>query len=110
MATVKKSSKIDLYKFVPSGATSTKSNPMVRTMVSNVAAVNNLGKTVNSIAGVVVDIKKTNLARLEQERKNRVKFKPDYTVPKKRKSMFSFLNKITYSFYFCVLQAIYRTH
>ena len=94
MATVKKSSKIDLYKFVPSGATSTKSNPMVRTMVSNVAAVNNLGKTVNSIAGVVVDIKKTNLARLEQERKNRVKFKPDYTVPKKRKSMFSFLNKI----------------
>ena len=95
MATVKKSSKIDLYKFVPSGATSTKSNPMVRTMVSNVAAVNNLGKTVNSIAGVVVDIKKTNLARLEQERKNRVKFKPLYNKPLKKGTMTSFFKKMS---------------
>ena len=94
MASVKKSSKLDLYKFVPTGNVTGKSNPMVRTMVSNVSAVNNLGKTVNSIGAVVVDIKKVNLARLEQERKNRVKFKPNYTVPKQKKGLFQWLGKL----------------
>ncbi len=94
MANVKKNSKIDLYKFVHEGNVTSKSNPMVKTMVSNVAAVNNLGKTVNSIGAVVVDIKKTNLARLEQERKNRIKFKPEYTVPKKKQGMFQWLGKL----------------
>ena len=57
MASVKKSSKIDPYKLVSAdvGAKG-RANPMVRTMVSNVAAVNNLGKTVNSIGAVVVDL------------------------------------------------------
>ena len=93
MANVKKTSKIDLYKFVPTGNVTGKSNPMVRTMVSNVAAVNNLGKTVNSIGAVVVDIKKTNLARLEQEKKNRIKFKPKFTTPKKQ-GLFKWLGKL----------------
>ena len=94
MATVKKTSKIDLYKFVPTGKADSKSNPMVRTMVSNVHAINSLGKTVNSIGAVVIDIKKTNLHRLEQERKNRVKFRPEYTTPRKRNSIFKFLSKV----------------
>ena len=94
MASVKKSSKIDPYKLVSAevGAKG-RANPMVRTMVSNVAAVNNLGRTVNSIGAVVVDIKKINLNRLEQERKNRVKFKPEYTKPKKA-GLFKWLGKL----------------
>ena len=94
MASVKKSSKIDPYKLVSAevGAKG-RANPMVRTMVSNVAAVNNLGRTVNSIGAVVVDIKKINLNRLEQEKKNRIKFKPEFTKPKKS-GMFKWLGKL----------------
>ena len=94
MASVKKSSKIDPYKLVSAevGAKG-RANPMVRTMVSNVAAVNNLGRTVNSIGAVVVDIKKINLNRLEQEKKNRIKFKPEFTKPKKA-GMFKWLGKL----------------
>ena len=96
MASVKKTSKIDPYKMVNADSVlqgKHKSNPMVKTMVSNVAAVNNLGKTVNSIGAVVVDIKKLNLNRLEQEKKNRAKFKPEYTKPKKM-GMFKWLGKL----------------
>ena len=93
--TVSKSSKIDPYKMVSAETNARgRANPMVRAMVSNVAAVNNLGRTVNSIGAVVVDIKKINLNRLEQEKKNRVKFKPNFTTPKKKQGMFAWLGKL----------------
>ena len=74
MATIQKGAKINFYKFVPvtlaSSATANPddSNPkLTQAVLTNVKAVNNLGGTVNSLAKVVVDIKKITHASLTAE-------------------------------------------
>ena len=87
MATVQKGAKINFYKFVsPTAAASTKvsgeGQAVVQSINANVQATNNLGKTLNSLAKVVADIKKVQLAQLTLAEKNRIKFKPEYTKTK----------------------------
>ncbi len=96
MATIPKGSKIDFYKMVPTtgGTSTTKSDPLVRAQIKNISAVNNLGKTVNSIGRVVVDIKKVTHASLTAQQKKKVKFDPKYNEPKKRRTIFKFLGDI----------------
>ena len=89
MATIQKGAKINFYKFVPvtlaSSATANPddSNPkLTGAVLTNVKAVNNLGGTVNSLAKVVVDIKKITHASLTAEQKAIAKLpKPKYTKP-----------------------------
>ena len=89
MATIQKGAKIDLYKFVPvSRASASTANPddsdpkLTGAVLTNVQAVNNLGKTVNSLGKVVVDIKKITHASLTREQKALTKLpKPKYTKP-----------------------------
>ena len=92
MATVQKSSKINFYKFVqvkaPSGSMSANKDQVALTSAinSNVKATNNLGSTLNSIANVLTDFKKIQLAQLDIDQKNRVKFQAEYTKTKKSSS------------------------
>ena len=92
MATVQKSSKINFYKFVqvkdPSGSADpdVKKSDIVlaKSINSNTRAINNLGDTVNSLAKVLVDLKKINLGNLEAQRAQKTKFKAEYTKPQKQ--------------------------
>ena len=96
MATVQKGSKIDLYKFVPvTLASASTANPddadpkLTEAALKNVQAVNSLGKTVNGLAKVVVDIKKITLASLTAQQKALVKLpKPKYNKPAAQFSSF----------------------
>ncbi len=102
MATVQKGSKINFYQFVnpevgssvsgSTEATETERN-LSSQMVNQTRGLNNLGSVVNSIASVVVDIKKVNYARLTELEKKRVKFDPKYTKPKN--FVFDFLKKVS---------------
>ena len=75
MAKVQKGAKIDFYKFVavkPPGSESQMSagdKAVVTAVNSNIQATNNLGKTLNSLAKVVKDIKTIQLARLTAEQR-----------------------------------------
>ncbi len=60
-------------------------NKSTQLQVAQVGALNRLGTTVNSIAGIVSDIKKIELKRLA-DAKNRIKFTPRYTKPQKVES------------------------
>ena len=89
MATVQKGSKINFYKFVspPAGGSSkqevdAKERNKVNTV--QVEALNNLGGTVNGIAKVLVDLKTLRIEELEEQRKNRDKFKPEFIKKKKK--------------------------
>ena len=97
--TVKKGAKINFYKFVSpktEGAQGVDANAALTTSLrGNVRAVNNLGKTVNSIGKVVIGIKKTTHQQLIEQRKNRVKFKPLYNKPLKKGTMTSFFTKMS---------------
>ena len=89
MATVQKGSKINFYKFVspPAGGSSKEEvDAKERTKVNKVQveALNNLGGTVNGIASILVDLKTIRLEDLEEQRKNRDKFKPEFIKKKKK--------------------------
>ena len=60
-------------------------NKSTQLQVAQVGALNRLGTTVNSIAGIVSDIKKIELKRLADAQK-RIKFTPRYTKPQKVES------------------------
>tara|TARA_R100000152_G_C6779361_1_gene210925 strand:- start:393 stop:3218 length:2826 start_codon:yes stop_codon:yes gene_type:complete len=89
MATIQKGAKINFYKFVPvTLATASTANPddsnpkLTQAVLTNVKAVNNLGGTVNSLAKVVVDIKKITHASLTAEQAARQKLpKAKYNKP-----------------------------
>ena len=89
MATIQKGAKIDLYKFVPvTLASASTANPddsdpkLTEAALRNVQAVNSLGKTVNGLAKVVVDIKKITHASLTAQQKALVKLpKPKFNKP-----------------------------
>tara|TARA_B100001094_G_scaffold198196_1_gene192304 strand:- start:6667 stop:9246 length:2580 start_codon:yes stop_codon:yes gene_type:complete len=86
--TVKKNSKINLYKFVNAKSTASSSDsPEVQKiaegMSQTTSAMNNLGLVVNGIAKVVTDLKKIQYSKLNAEQKKRLKaFKPSYGDPK----------------------------
>ena len=89
MATVQKGSKINFYKFVspPAGGSSKEEvDAKERSKVNKVQveALNNLGGTVNGIASILVDLKTIRLEDLEEQRKNRDKFKPEFIKKKKK--------------------------
>ena len=89
MATVQKGSKINFYKFVspPAGGSSKEEvDAKERSKVNKVQveALNNLGGTVNGIANILVDLKTLRIEDLEEQRKNRDKFKPEFIKKKKK--------------------------
>ena len=81
-------SKINFYKFVsPLGGSSKEEvDAKERSKVNKVQveALNNLGGTVNGIASILVDLKTIRLEDLEEQRKNRDKFKPEFIKKKKK--------------------------
>ena len=87
MATIKKSSKINFYKFVQvkdSTGTSPKGD-LVRTINKNTVAVNNIGATLNSVAKILGDVKKAQLAQLDAGNATRKQFDAEYTKVQKQK-------------------------
>ena len=90
MAKVQKGAKIDFYKFVAVKPPSSESQmsagdkAVVTAVNSNIQATNNLGKTLNSLAKVVKDIKTIQLARLTAEQKKNLRFDPKYNTPQGR--------------------------
>jgi len=94
MATIKKSSKINFYKFVqvkePTGGAKSVEGAVVKSLNMNTGAVNNLGATVNSIGKIAQDFKKIQLARLELATKNQKDFEATYTKTQKKKTFSGF--------------------
>ena len=94
MATIKKSTKINFYKFVqvkaPSGGDKSVEGATVNSLNMNTVAINNLGATVNSIGKIAQDFKKIQLARLEFARKSAKEFEANYTKTQKKKSFDGF--------------------
>lgn len=89
MATVQKGSKINFYKFVspPTGGSSKEvvdAKERIKVNTVQVKALNNLGNTVNGVAKVLVDLKTIRIEELEEQRKNRDKFKPEFIKKKKK--------------------------
>ena len=89
-AAVQKSSKINFYKFVnvkePPSDLEKKDPGEYATTVSlnkSTEAINNLGATINGMAGIVADLKKVELERLEDLNKNKPKMDPKYGKTKK---------------------------
>ena len=88
--TVKKNSKINLYKFVNAKSTASSSDsPEVQKIAEGMShttsAMNGLGLVVNGIAKVVLDLKKIQYTKLNDAQKARLKsFKPSYGDPKVR--------------------------
>ena len=87
---IKKNSKINFYKFVNAKpTTSSTDSPEVQKiaegMSQTTSAMNGLGLVVNGIAKVVIDLKKIQYQKLNDEQKKRLKaFKPSYGDPKVR--------------------------
>ena len=87
MATIKKTTKINFYKFVqvkePTG-TSHKGN-LVKSINKNTVAINNIGATLNSVANILDDVKKAQLAQLDASNATRKQFDAEYTKVQKQK-------------------------
>ena len=87
MATIKKTTKINFYKFVqvkePTG-TSPQGN-LVKSINKNTVAVNNIGATLNSVANILSDVKKAQLAQLDASNATRKQFDAEYTKVQKQK-------------------------
>tara|TARA_Y100000022_G_scaffold49377_1_gene41806 strand:- start:2104 stop:4968 length:2865 start_codon:yes stop_codon:yes gene_type:complete len=104
MATISKTSKINFYKFVnvekvSVDANDTKNEPkrrakLVKSINNNTQAVNNLGATLNSIAGMVAGLKSAMIGRLELQEKQKKKFDAEYTEPKKDRKLVSFVGQL----------------
>ncbi len=96
MATVKKGSKINFYKFVDTKDVSGKTEDAVvaRSIYSNTEAVNNLGETLNGIASSVQSIKTIQLNRLTELQNQREKFKAVYTKKDNKGVGFNFLTNV----------------
>ena len=94
MATIKKSSKINFYKFVQvtksSGGDKSVEGATVNSLNMNTVAINNLGATVNSIGKIAEDFKKIQLARLEFARKSAKEFEANYTKTRKKNTFSGF--------------------
>ena len=92
MATIRKSSKINFYKFVQVQVpnVSAKTKMELKPIISNTVAINNLGATVNSIAVIVKDFKKIQLEKLVLSRKSLKDFEANYTKTKKKKPFAGF--------------------
>jgi len=90
MASIQKSSKINMYKFVNTDDQSASADPIAKSINVQTQALNNMGRTINGIAQTVVTLKNIALHRLQQEEKQaREKFKPKYT--KQRQNPFKSL-------------------
>lgn len=95
MATVQKSSKINFYKFVPltsassSAKVSEADKAVAGSINNNTQAVNNLGGTLNSIAKILVGIKKVAIMQLDASVRGRSTFSAEYTTPKQSKKLTS---------------------
>lgn len=88
--TIKKDSKINAYKLISpniqkAAAAGAADKAAASYSMKTIQAFNNLGSTLNSIGLVVVDIKKIELKRLEDEKKRVRKFTPKYTTIEKPK-------------------------
>lgn len=70
---VTKTTKINMYKLVSVQGIKTRNNPTANALVRNVKAINNIGKTLNSVAVTLKEIKLLELERLDAEKKRRLK-------------------------------------
>ena len=94
---ISKDTKIDTYKLIsPNIAKSAAAGAADKSsgvyQMKTIQAYNNLGACLNSIGGVVADIKKIELKRLADEKKRIKKFEPKYTKVEKPKFV-SFVNE-----------------
>lgn len=90
--TVRKTSKINFYKFVQvkevSSTSVSKSGgnvSLTKALNKNTVAINRIGLTLNSIAKISVDLKKVILAQYEASVLKPQTFDPSYTTPQKKK-------------------------
>ena len=96
MATIKKNSKINFYKFVkvkePLRSKSLRGGmpEVVKTLNTNTFAVNNLGATVNSIGKITQSVKSIQLRRLKIAESQISNFEADFTKVKKKKPFAGF--------------------
>ena len=85
---ISKTSKINAYKLISpniqkAAAAGAADKAAASYSMKTIEAFNNLGSTLNSIGLVVVDIKKIELKRLEDEKKRIKKFTPKYNKVEK---------------------------
>mgnify|MGYP001289836813 CR=1 FL=1 len=98
MATIRKNSKINFYKFVQVKEPSTNARgrapsgqmEVVKTINNNTVAINNLGATVNSIGKIAQDFKSIQLKRLKIAESQIKNFEADFTETKKKKKFDGF--------------------
>ena len=81
---ISKDTKINVYKMISpnigkSSAAGAADKASANYQMKTVQAFNNLGGVLNSIGGVVADIKKIELKRLQDEKKRIKQFDPKYT-------------------------------
>jgi len=98
MAIISKTSKINFYKFVqvkkPSEGLPKSEVKLVAALNSNTTAVNNLGRTVNSLALILSDLKTISLSDLEQKQKNQKVFKAKFAKEKTERKNSGFLGNL----------------
>ena len=94
MAAVKKSTKLNFYKFVdvkdPATATTAKgaeSRAIAVATNRNTEAINNIGDVLNGFIKGIANLNNIQLENLEEQKKNRTKFKAEYNTTKRKKNV-----------------------
>lgn len=94
MAAVKKSTKLNFYKFVdvkdPATATTVEgaeSRAIAVATNRNTEAINNIGDVLNGFMKGLANLQNIELEKLEDQKKNRTKFKAEYNTTKRNKNV-----------------------
>ena len=101
MAAIQKSTKLNFYKFVDAKppATSTSEEGIESRQIAvatnkNTEAINNIGDVLNGFMKGIANLNKIELEKLEDQKKNRTKFKAEYNTRKKGKNVLGVLTGI----------------
>ena len=98
MAAVKKSTKLNFYKFVaikePSGSADGETKALAVATNNNTEAINNIGNVLNGFIKGIDNLNKIEFENLKEQKKNKTKFKAEYNTRKKGKGVLSFLGGI----------------
>lgn len=98
MAAVKKSTKLNFYKFVavkePSGSADGEVKALTVATNNNTQAINNIGNVLNGFIKGLDNLNKIQFENLKEQKKNKTKFKAEYNTRKKGKGVLSFLGGI----------------
>ena len=101
MAAIQKSTKLNFYKFVDAKppATSTSEEGIESRQIAvatnkNTEAINNIGDVLNGFMKGIANLNNIELEKLEEQKKNRTKFKAEYNTRKKGKNVLGVLTGI----------------